>query len=623
MWILSLVILLLVKLAHTVHRMDLSNKRKKYVTIDRDTESDQIFAMLDEVNSDEEDDIENLMNDSDTEFVIEETLNDELDSDDEPLSVLIPEANIHVLKDAETGKNVTENQSRVTTTTKAKQVKKIMKQNEISFNWTKKLRPKTKEPCSLEADVQIEHSSGSPTPFDIFSAVTNLQELVKILVEQSNIYAQQNGREFMTNDQEMSAFLGINYIMSINKLPTIKSYWECGQYIGNEGVRNVMSRSRFEDILRNLHFSDNTKADKSDKANKVRPLINLFNESFSSAVSNGDNQSIDEHMVKFKGRSSMKQYVKNKPIKWGFKFWYRCASSTGYLYQLELYLGKKESAEENLGPGVVLKMTEGLENTFCTIFFDNFFNSPSLIVKLYDRKLYGIGTARKDRKGMPNLMQDKKMKRGDFEFQFSDKVGCCKWFDRRSVVMLFSNVDGMTTTSTVPRRQKGSTTKLQVTCPDVIKMYNKGMGGVDLIDQRSAAYHLDRKSSIRFYLRIFFDLMDVACANSFIAYNMLYPNEMTLLDYKIIIATHLIGKYTSRSRAPPDGKTGSKRKFQYQFQQENLPLHLPEFQDCRKRCVYCYKNGLEMKTPVRCSECGVFLCLVKDRNCFTKHHTCR
>ena len=30
------------------------------------------------------------------------------------------------------------------------------------------------------------------------------------------------------------------------------------------------------------------------------------------------------------------------------------------------------------------------------------------------------------------------------------------------------------------------------------KMYNKGMGGVDLIDQRSAVYHLDRKSTIRF-----------------------------------------------------------------------------------------------------------------------------
>ena len=76
-------------------------------------------------------------------------------------------------------------------------------------------------------------------------------------------------------------------------------------------------------------------------------------------------------------------------------------------------------------------------------------------------------------------------------------------------------------------------------------MYNQGMGGVDLIDQRTAAYHLDRKSRVRFYLRIFFDLMDVACANSFVVYNMLHPNDLTLLDFKTVIATYLTGKYTS------------------------------------------------------------------------------
>ena len=32
-------------------------------------------------------------------------------------------------------------------------------------------------------------------------------------------------------------------------------------------------------------------------------------------VSNDSEQSIDEHMVKFKGRSGMKQYIKSKPIK--------------------------------------------------------------------------------------------------------------------------------------------------------------------------------------------------------------------------------------------------------------------------------------------------------------------
>ena len=65
--------------------------------------------------------------------------------------------------------------------------------------------------------------------------------------------------------------------MSINKLSTIKGYWKCGNFIGNKGIRNIMVRSRFEGILQNLNFSDNTEVGKSDKGNKVRCFINHFN----------------------------------------------------------------------------------------------------------------------------------------------------------------------------------------------------------------------------------------------------------------------------------------------------------------------------------------------------------
>ena len=40
--------------------MDLNKRRKKYVKIYRETRSDEIFGLLDEVNSDLEDDIDNL-----------------------------------------------------------------------------------------------------------------------------------------------------------------------------------------------------------------------------------------------------------------------------------------------------------------------------------------------------------------------------------------------------------------------------------------------------------------------------------------------------------------------------------------------------------------------------------
>jgi hypothetical protein len=53
-------------------------------------------------------------------------------------------------------------------------------------------------------------------------------------------------------------------------------------------------------------------------------------------------------MIKYKGRSSMKQYMPNKPIKRGFKVWVRGDPRNGYVSQLDVYVGKKKISEENI-----------------------------------------------------------------------------------------------------------------------------------------------------------------------------------------------------------------------------------------------------------------------------------
>ena len=164
--------------------------------------------------------------------------------------------------------------------------------------------------------------------------------------------------------------------------------------------------------------------------------------------------------------------------------------------------------------------------------------------------------------------------------------------------MLFSNVKGMAKTLTTPCRQKGSASKIQVPCTDVIQMCNKGMGGVDFIHQRAAVYHLYRKPCIRFHFVHIFDLLDLACANSYIVYSMMHPNDLTLLDFETIFSTYLITRYESRNTAPPDGKRGSKRKDQYHFEQGNLSPHLPEIQNIQSRFEYCYKERNDLKTYV-------------------------
>ena len=90
---------------------------------------------------------------------------------------------------------------------------------------------------------------------------------------------------------------------------------------------------------------------KTDKAFKMRPLIDHLNSKFFLVLSNDSEQSIDEQMVSFKGRSGMKQYIKWKLIKWGYKFWFCCSIKSGYLYQTDIYLGRKQTPAFNLGLG--------------------------------------------------------------------------------------------------------------------------------------------------------------------------------------------------------------------------------------------------------------------------------
>ena len=98
----------------------------------------------------------------------------------------------------------------------------------------------------------------------------------------------------------------------------------------------------------------------------------------------------------------MPQYMKNKPIKWGFKFWFRCRSKSGYLYEFDMYLGKKAKTEFGLGESVVLSLCESLKNSNCYVYFDNFFTSPKLLSKLLNTGIYATGTVRANQKHMPS-----------------------------------------------------------------------------------------------------------------------------------------------------------------------------------------------------------------------------
>ena len=101
-------------------------------------------------------------------------------------------------------------------------------------------------------------------------------------------------------------------------------------------------------------------------------------------------QSIDESMIKFKGRNTMKQYMPKKPVKRGYKVWVRADPVTGYMSQFEVYTGKpsqnEDFASDTLGSRVVKNLCQGINcdeyDVLLLVVFDNFFTSYDLMVFL-------------------------------------------------------------------------------------------------------------------------------------------------------------------------------------------------------------------------------------------------
>ncbi|XP_012560566.1 piggyBac transposable element-derived protein 3-like [Hydra vulgaris] len=157
----------------------------------------------------------------------------------------------------------------------------------------------------------------------------------KILLE-NNLYTnQKHKRVYSVSMDELFLFLGIIILMGYHSLPSLSCYWNNSQDLNVSLVSNSLSRSRFSQILGNIHSNDNNSipSNNTDKLYKIRPFIDKLNENFMKLWNPREYMSIDESMVLFKDRSSLNQYNPMKPIKRGYKIWAR-ADIDGYISKL-------------------------------------------------------------------------------------------------------------------------------------------------------------------------------------------------------------------------------------------------------------------------------------------------
>ena len=490
--------------------------------------------------------------------------------------------------------------------------------------WTNELKPVVVDPFTAPTGPTLTLPTSPIATFLLFFT----ESFFEMIVVETNRYARtcMGEEEFIkwTNVtiDELKAYIGFKILMGIIRLPSLYDYWKKDPYYRYGPIANRISRDRFMEIGRYLHFVDNSTlappgSDGYDRLGKVRPVLEYLSGQCIALYNPNRDCSIDEAMIAFKGQSSMKQYIPKKPIKRGFKVWTRADSKNGFVSEFQVYTGKKKGAETGLGTRVVKDLTRNIVGKNHHIYCDNFFTSIGLFQELLDKKIYACGTIRSNRKFFPEdfkLHLKKGLKqRGEYKLLQSENLVIPIWQDTKIFTALSTNSQPNKIVN-VKRKQKNGERQL-IECPELIAKYNENMGGVDKNDQLRQYYSI-RARGRKCYMYIAYFCIDVVITNSYIFHSLLSERSFcNLKDFRLNLATELIGSYNSQKRAGRPSILAAKKFCQ---------SHFPEKpNDKRYRCHYCYTyKKIRKDTQWYCKDCSIHLCHTgKSDDCFLLYHT--
>lgn len=309
--------------------------------------------------------------------------------------------------------------------------KKKQKKNKPTYRWEKY---NTKDCNGTVVSVQETHnpsvlnrwSDEGLTPVDIFKVFWD-DAMMEVIRTETNRYHQVKfGKDLSVRVEELYQVFGIFLLSGYNTVPNRRLFWSSQADTRCLAVVQCgMGVNRFEDIVRSLHFVDNSKKPAEDKIFKVRPLFEHFNKIFMNlAQPLPMTWAIDEAMEPYYGHHGFKQFIRGKPVRFGYKFWCLC-SSEGLLMSFKLYEGKETGYEEGLtiGESVVETLAKGVVSTGSNRFIDNFFTTLPLLKSFRKADVNLTGTIRKDKVRDVPLSDIKKRERGCTEI-FRDK-DCC------------------------------------------------------------------------------------------------------------------------------------------------------------------------------------------------------
>lgn len=388
-------------------------------------------------------------------------------------------------------------------------------------------------PKRVEKEFEIPSALENPIDYFYRMFPANLMDLI---TDQTNLYITQKAGgkpksqgSFVTKEDIMD-FLSLQIKMGIIKCRNFKTFW--GHDLNVPAISQVMSLNKYQHIRANIHFNDNTLFDKDneDPYYKLRPILDSILHQM-SLIPREMFYAVDEIMVPHKGKKAKyrKVYCANKPHKHGFKI-YALAGQSGIIYDMIPFAGDikktlfgKTVPPEEEGLAVTQKYVLVLSQRVPAgsyLYFDNYFTSFEVLRRLRNEYgIYATGTIRENRiKKVDMKFQLKKVPRGTHIEKVDNKnrIALLRWADTKHV-LLASNYTGAGTVGVVSRYCKVKKTRNVIDFPEMVKDYNKNMGGVDLSDQMVAFARTPFKSR-RWYTSIFAHLLDICMVNAWLVF---------------------------------------------------------------------------------------------------------
>lgn len=462
----------------------------------------------------------------------------------------------------------------------------------------------------------VSHVRNNRSPLELFKCFFDKDQVDEI-VHHTNVYASQKNRPPDVTADDLYCFIGVLLVSGYCSVSRKKMYWQNSTDSNNALISSSISRDRFQYIMSNFHCVDNNILDKNDRFAKVRPIFNSLNRKFLEFAPIEEDHSVDEAMVPYFGRHGCKQFIKGKPIRWGYKFWVG-ATRLGYIVYFEPYQGSntlscEKYKELGLGASVVLQYADILQSTkFANfhMFFDNFFTSLSLMKELTHREIRATGTIRDNRLPkcpLTDVKQFKKKKRGDFQHALVDnEIVICRWNDN-NVITIASNSTSVFPTNKAKRFSQKEKKYIHIDQPKPIKSYNENMGGVDRSDQNIGQYRISIRGK-KWYFPLVTHCIDMSVQNAWYL-QVVEGGKLDQLAFRRALATELLETHKVLT-----GRKCSRKSEHYKEHSRYDRIdHMIIYQMNQTKCAVCHK-----KTNFRCEKCDIGL---HPKECFRCFHT--